>query len=57
MFVMMADLEASRAEIKVPNPHGEERGTHVSNHVGPAAAAGRSSFETLASQAPQDEVR
>jgi hypothetical protein len=29
----------------------------VSNHEGPAAATGPSSFETLAAQAPQDEER
>src|SRR5262249_5562224 len=35
-------------------PHGEERGTRVSNHEARLSA---SSFETLAAQAPQDEGR
>src|SRR3954452_17603908 len=33
-------------------PHGEERGTRVSNHK---ATDGPASFETPAAQAPQDE--
>jgi len=46
MFVMMRDLEGTRVEIKVSAPHGDERGTRVSNHAGPAAAARPLSFET-----------
>ncbi|MGY3117843.1 hypothetical protein ACVWXQ_001780 [Bradyrhizobium sp. S3.14.4] len=37
-------------------PHGEERGTRVSNHEGPPLACGHPSRRPLL-RAPQDEVR
>jgi hypothetical protein len=46
MFIMARDLEGSRGEIKMLNPHGEEARSAVSNHEGPAAASRPASFET-----------
>ena len=53
-------LGAARARPSDPkrleDPHGEERGTRVSNHEGPDIACGHPSRCPL-SRAPQDEVR
>jgi hypothetical protein len=39
MFVMAREIEGTCGEIKVSNPHGEERGTRVSNHEGPRCSS------------------
>jgi len=46
MFVMAREIEETRGEIKMPNPHGEEARSAVSNHAGPVAASRPASFKT-----------